>query len=75
MIHELTASEAVYGFASWLTCRNKSITIGATEECSPVADLVARFVVENNLTLPRESWVDNLKHPPATIEDGETKND
>jgi len=60
---ELTASEAVYGFAAWLTARDEDITIGATENCSPVAYLVERFIEANNLKQPGNKWADILKYP------------
>jgi len=63
MKDKLTASEGIYGFAAWLTCRDKPITIGSTNLCSPVVDLVAQFCKENKLNDPRDGWENNLIHP------------
>lgn len=56
----LSPSEAVYGFASWLTIRDDALKIGAKEDASQVADLVKEFVEKQELEKPRESWTDDL---------------
>ena len=60
---KLIASEAVYGFAAWLTCRKQRITISASDNAAQVADLVNQFCCENNLIEPRDGWENNLIHP------------
>lgn len=47
MNEKMTATEAVYGFAGWLTCRQEAITMGATHDAAPVADLVKRWLDTN----------------------------
>lgn len=61
---ELSASEAVYGFAGWLTSRDAVTTMSATHDCAGIADLVDEFCKANNLTEPRERWHEPLVHPP-----------
>ena len=59
----LSASEAVYGFAGWLTTRKEKIEIGVNEECGKVADLVDLFCRVNNLPEPCDGWAKKLHHP------------
>lgn len=59
----LTASEALYGFAGWLTSREKKITMSSTNDAAAVAALVKIFCVANALADPREEWAENLTHP------------
>lgn len=59
----LTASEAVYGFAAWLTCRTEVIKIGASENVSPLPTLVRIFCDANGLAYPTENYPHNLIHP------------
>ncbi len=60
---ELTGSEALYGFAAWLTSRKGPLTLGATYHASPIAELVKQFCDTNKLAEPREGWTDRLTHP------------
>jgi len=60
---KLTASEALYGFACWLTCRKERTVMSSTDDAAPIATLVATFVKENGLSAPREGWAHNLIHP------------
>ncbi len=47
-------SEALYGFASWLTVRNEPITLSARHEAGIAAELVAEFCKVNRLEDPRD---------------------
>lgn len=60
---KLTASEAVYGFAAWLTTREKKTVMSSTDDAAPIADLVSQFCKENKLETPRDGWEFNLIHP------------
>jgi len=62
MTDKLTASEAVFGFAAWLTCRDEKTVMGSTYDSAPIADLVAEFCKENGLDDPRDGWANNLIH-------------
>ncbi len=59
----LNPSEAVYGFASWLTTRRKKITISSQNDASIIAKLVDDFCKINKLKNPRDNWTDDLLHP------------
>ena len=60
---ELSASEALYGFAAWLTCRDESIAAGAKHDAAVWAGKVADFCETNNLSEPKDGWEKNLIHP------------
>jgi hypothetical protein len=60
----ITASEALFGFAAWLTCRKKPITIGAKYPCGKVAELVDEWRRVNKLPQPRSKvFANNIKQP------------
>lgn len=59
----LSASEAIYGFCAWLTCREERICMGSAENCAPVVELIKAFCERNDLADPRDGWEDNLTHP------------
>jgi len=59
----LTASEALYGFAAWLTTREQAVTVGANYDASIWAELVNQFCEANSLPKPREDWTTWLTHP------------
>lgn len=63
MNKELSASEALVGFAGWLTTRDCTLMIGASHDVAGVADLVQQFCVTNNLAEPRIGWQKKLTHP------------
>ena len=65
---KLSASEAVYGFAAYLTCRDSPITASAKHDAAPMADLVAAFIQSNKLDDPRDNFADNLTHPKNATE-------
>lgn len=63
----LNPSEAVYGFAAWLTTRSESITIGSVHDAAPVTDLVNTFCKINNLPKVSSDWPNNLIHPSGEV--------
>lgn len=64
--HKLTATEALYGFAGWLTSRAEPVTMSANHEASTAAELVAQFVKANGLgDVSREDWYKFLTHPKS----------
>ena len=65
MAKELNPSEAVYGFAGWLTTREEETRMGANHNCAIVADLVKIFCEANSLLDVSEDWPNNLIHPQA----------
>ena len=63
MKNKLTASEAVYGFAGWLTSRNTKIVASASDDASVWAEVVDEFCEANDLDAPRDDWQQNLNMP------------
>jgi hypothetical protein len=62
--HKLTATEALYGFAGWLTTRETPVTFSSIDDASRAAQLVAEFVAANDLgDVSREDWHKFLVHP------------
>ena len=61
---KLSGSEAVVGFVAWLTTRPEITKMGASENCSPLVDLISQFCEANNLDHPRPDYHHNLVHPP-----------
>ena len=59
----LNQTEAVYGFASWLTTRDEVVKFGSTCDCAIIADLVRTFCLENGLPQVSENWPNELKFP------------
>jgi len=60
---ELNSTEAVYGFAAWLSTRKERIVFGGTADTKPVVDAVATFCSLNNLPEVSEDWPKNLNMP------------
>ena len=60
---ELSASEAVYGFAAWLTTRYEPVTLSALHDAGIAAELVFEFCKVNGLPEVRDHWEENLTHP------------
>lgn len=61
----LSASEALYGFAGWLTSRDEKATFSSKDNAAIAAELVDAFCKANNLELPRERFNEWLNHPEA----------
>lgn len=70
-VMQLSGSEAVYGFAAWLTTADefefvsRNSAFGPTQDSAPWAELVDRFCKTNRLREPRERWDRLLIHPVA----------
>lgn len=60
---QLTGSEAVFGFAAWLTTRIEITMMSSRHDSAPIAELVSEFIDTNGLEDPRENWEKILKHP------------
>lgn len=56
----LSPSEALYGFAGWLTIRDTPVTMSATHDAAEVARLVDEFCQVNELEAPRDHWERDL---------------
>ena len=60
----ITASEALFGFAAWLTCRTQALMIGAKYDAAPVADLIKIWCDANDLPEPRDGiYAKNINQP------------
>lgn len=64
---KLTASEAVYGFAAWLTTREVPVYFSVTHNAGIAAELVNEFCKANNLKEPRDNWHTHLVHPSGEV--------
>jgi len=60
---QLNAAEALFGFMSWLSTRDASISIGARHDCAVLPELVQRFLSTNNLPGVRENWHERFCFP------------
>ena len=60
---EMSASEALYGFMGWLTCRKNAVTFSHVHNAGTAVDLIAEFCRTNSLQEPREDWTKNLTQP------------
>jgi len=52
-------SEALYGFAAWLTTRDEAITFGSTHDAAVVADVVNQYCKAQGYEDPRDSHYPN----------------
>lgn len=69
-VGEMSASEALYAFAGWLTTRQERTVMSARDWATPVADRVAEFCKHHGLAEPREGWAERIKtHPPEVPHD------
>ena len=68
-VMQLSGSEAVFGFASWLTTASRfeqpdfNPNFGPTQDAAPWSELVDEFCKTNKLAEPREMWGKLLTHP------------
>lgn len=67
MSDTLNASEAVFGFAGWLTCRKEKVVFSSGDDAAVVADLVQQFCDANGLPPVSEHWPQHLIHPEGEI--------
>ncbi len=62
-VSKLSPSEAVYGFAGWLTTQDDKTVMSSTDNAAPIAEKVAEFNKTNKLKEPKDRWEKNLIHP------------
>ena len=61
---KITASEAIYGFTSWLTTRDGTLMVGAKNDISPLVGLISEWCNANNIIMPREGvYPNNIIQP------------
>lgn len=69
-VFHLNASEALYGFAGWLTSRDKVVFASASHDAGIWAELVSEFIQVNNLPEVRSfEWGNHLIHPKEKSND------
>ena len=59
----MSASEALYGFCGWLTCRDEQTIMSSKDDAAVIAELVDKFCKTNNLSEPKDGWEKELIHP------------
>jgi len=67
-IAELTSSEAIMAFITWLTTRKEKVSFGANEECSVAVELFTEFTDHNNMPYLRANYTDYFTMPKAVDE-------
>lgn len=68
----LKASEAVYGFAGWLSARPTLIVAGSTANAAPMAEAVNAFVTAQSLSEPRDNYTEYLAEMPGELDEGDS---
>jgi hypothetical protein len=64
MDEKITASEALFGFMGWLTCRREVTTLSAAHNADIAADLIKEWCEVNNLSSPRDGiYPQNITQP------------
>ncbi len=62
-VMQLSGSEAVFGFAAWITAQDLPDILEAQENNGIWAEWASGFCEINNLTDPREQWSELLTQP------------
>lgn len=63
----LSPSEALYGFAGWLTTRETPITMSSKSDASIIAKFIDDFIKKQNLKEPKDHWEKDLIPMNETI--------
>lgn len=63
MPDKISASEALYAFAAWLTSLDKPVTFSGRHAAGMTAELVGEFCKANSLEEPRQGWTDCFVYP------------
>ena len=58
-----TPSEALYGFAAWITTRKERVVASYKDDAGVWAGLVSEFCEANNLVNPRDNYTDFFTMP------------
>ena len=59
----ISPSEAVFGFAGWLSGRKQRVTVSACDDAGTIAVLATRFCEKNGLPDITSDYPQNLKFP------------
>lgn len=61
----IAPSEALYGFAGWITSREDMLCVGSACDAAPMAGLVNSFLIANRLSSPAEGFEKKLQYPSS----------
>jgi hypothetical protein len=61
----ISPSEALYGFAAWLTTRMNAVTVGDQRDAGEIARLVDEYCRAQGWQPPRDGWELKLKPAPS----------
>ena len=64
---QLSGSEALYGFAGWVTSRKEKVVAGSAHNSAIWAELIDKFCKTNGLAEPRDQWDTLLTHPSDKV--------
>ena len=67
-IDDLTPSEALIGFVSYLTTLPGSLQVGASHPTPDILDHLFAFIIINGFEKPREGWGELIKYPLTSDE-------
>ena len=67
MSDTLNPSEAIYGFAAWLTSRDEKTVMSASDDAAPIVELIKQFCEVNCLPEVSKQWPNNLIHPSGEV--------
>jgi len=59
----LTQSEAIFAFSAWITTRGEVLKVGASENCSPIVELIKEFMEANCMEEPRDNYTQFFTMP------------
>lgn len=62
---DLSPSEAIYGFAGWLTSRQQPVTMSSSHDAGIVAELVDDYCKSQGFAEPVGNWQTHLKPGPS----------
>ena len=63
---DISASEAVFGFAAWLTCLEHPVILGAKHDAAIAAELAELWCQTNTLSPPRDGvYPQNITQPKS----------
>ncbi len=54
------ASEAIYGFCAWITCRKEVVPAGSSENAAPWAELAKQYCEQNEFPPISDNYPNNL---------------
>jgi hypothetical protein len=63
----MTPTDALFGFAAWLTCREATLTLGGYHEAGPVVEALTTWMKANGLPDVSEEYPKNITQPSLTV--------